>query len=349
MILDSPNDFSDRFYNYLLKCRSKGVEYNRLLVLAATDVDAVCATKILLYFFRCDNIKYSLIVCSKFQDCIDAVATVGSDMVRTILMINCGAAENVVEAFNVTDSVRFFILDSRMPVHLRNLYSSRQVCVLRKMSSDDINRIPRYEEVFRDDEENGVPDGDEGKYLDDNDDAMSQSSQTSQNSSQDDRHARAKEARAKERETRRWNTLRIGIEERYYKNVYYQDSSAVKMFELARLLTKDDQDLFFCAVIGLCDMFMQRKIGSTEFIEVCWLLLLVLAWLFDWLLFGFSKLYWVIDWLVDWSAKFRLQTVLAFRSDFIVLRFFVSFVFLLTSFFLMFLEKCCSSRARDPL
>ncbi|OWA49847.1 Cell division control protein 45-like protein [Hypsibius exemplaris] len=267
MILDNARELSDRFYNYLLKCRSRGVEFNRLLMLAASDVDSVCAVKILLHLFHCDHIQYSLTVCSRFQDCVDAVAAAG-DSVRTILMINCGAAESVVERLNVSDKVRIYILDSRMPVHLRNLYSAKQVCVLRKFSQEDIQQIPRWEEVFREEEqeenENGAPDGEGGKETDDNDDVMSQSSQ---NFRGDAGRARARKRREKERELREWNSKRIAVEEGYYKNVYYQDSSAVRMFELAHLVSKDDQELFFWAVIGLCEMFMQRKIGSTEFVE----------------------------------------------------------------------------------
>jgi cell division control protein 45 len=262
MILDKARDLSETFYSYFLKIRQKSSP-NRVLILAATDVDSVCAVKILLHLFYCDQIKYSLVVCTKFQDCIAAVQPV-RDTVRSIIMINCGAAEDVVGLLNANDHVRFFILDSRMPVHIRNLYSDKQVCVLRTMSREDIGHLPKYEEVFRDVDENGLPDALEAKALDDHDEVMSQSSDNSQT----DRHARAKEDREKKREFRKWNAQRTVVEERYYRHVYYQDSSAVKMFELAHLLSKDDQDLFFWAVIGLCDMFMQRRIGSTEFVEV---------------------------------------------------------------------------------
>ena len=258
MILDNPKDLSEKFYNYFLKNRR-----NRALILAATDVDSVCAAKILLHLFHCDHIQYSLVICTNFADCVNAVESV-RDSVRSIVMINCGASEDVFGRLNANDKTRYFILDSRLPVHVRNLYSGKHVCVLRKV---DASEIPTYDSVFWDEDEHST-DKVDSSMRDDQDDTFSQHSEMSQSSQVQDSREERERKRLLRKKKAEWNINRQIIENNYYKNVFYEDSSAMKMFELAHLVSKDDHNLFFWAVIGLCDMFVQRKISSSEFVKV---------------------------------------------------------------------------------
>lgn len=261
MILDNPKDLSQNFYSYLLN-KSRSNREHRVLILCATDVDAVCAVKILLHLFNCDYILYSLTICSNFTDCIKAVKPV-RETVRSIVMINCGAAEDVYGRLKANKDARYFILDSRLPVHLHNLYSGKAVRVLRKV---DASEIPAFDSVFSQEEDEPPKKRakTDSSINGDDDDTMSQSSEMSGNSQVEN----IRERREKERKKAEWEVNRKIIESNYYKNVSYEDSSAMKMFELAHLISKDDHNLFFWAIIGLCDMFVQRKISSSEFVKV---------------------------------------------------------------------------------
>lgn len=257
MILTGTRHLTKKFYDVFIKSRCK--RQKRTLILCAADVDAVCALKILLHLFTCDLIDYTLEICTNRSDIEEAMNT-HRDSTHHVVLINCGAMENLKDLLKLDYEVvveppegpgprTVFVVDNHRPIHVENLFSSDQIKVL--AHNVDVDKFPVFEDVYRKDDggDNGEP------TIDD---------QGSQSAQQNKR----KKTRKEREEFEAWMANREKVLKDYYKNISYERSSALKMFDLAHAVSKDDSDLFFWGVIGLCDMYMQRKILKSDFVTV---------------------------------------------------------------------------------
>lgn len=246
MILDGPRELSTKFYDVLLK--NQRYKMKRILILSAADVDAVCALKILLQLFSCDLISYSLEICTKRSDIQEAM-NAHRDSTHHVILINCGAAERLMKLLDLRDaSSRIFVIDSRRPVHLENLYSEKQVMVL--TDNFNLGKVPKFEEIYMAD--------------DDHEEEESTASEFGEDSQSQLQSGRKR----KRRGNPEWLAKRERILDEYYKDVWYERSSALKMFDVAYAVSKDNSDLFLWGVLGLCSMHSQRRILKRDFVTV---------------------------------------------------------------------------------
>ncbi|OXB84850.1 UNVERIFIED_CONTAM: hypothetical protein H355_015972 [Colinus virginianus] len=91
----------------------------RVLLLVASDVDALCACKILQF-------KY-------------------------FVLINCGANIDLLEILQPEEDTFFFVCDSHRPINVVNVYNETQIKLLVKQ--DDDLGVPAYDDIFRDEED----------------------------------------------------------------------------------------------------------------------------------------------------------------------------------------------------
>ncbi|CAF5214691.1 unnamed protein product, partial [Rotaria magnacalcarata] len=125
-----------------------------------------------------------------------------------------------------------FLLDSLRPIEHRNVYDAKQIRILILPTKIDAEkkRVPQYEELFHetydDDDEN------------DNDDSQSDNDEDDDNISMRIESSEAREKRLK----RHWLKRRDKALANYYKYRQHSYSSALIMFELAYLLSKDTNE-----------------------------------------------------------------------------------------------------------
>lgn len=139
-------DFKSGFYD--------AVRHQRVLVLVAFDVDALCACKILQCLFQSDQILYTIVPVTGKENLQQAYIE-NSEGVRHVLMINCGASLDVVDVLQPEECVRFYICDSHRPVDVHNVFNAIQVKLLMKEEDFDDNPVPDYDSVFRENEVSG--------------------------------------------------------------------------------------------------------------------------------------------------------------------------------------------------
>ncbi|ELW64719.1 Cell division control protein 45 like protein [Tupaia chinensis] len=105
------SDFRREFYEL--------VQNQRVLLFVASDVDALCACKILQFQY--------------------------------FILINCGANVDLLDILQPGEDAVFFVCDSRRPINIVNVYNDSQIKLLIKQD-DDLD-IPAYDDIFRDEEE----------------------------------------------------------------------------------------------------------------------------------------------------------------------------------------------------
>lgn len=219
----------------------------------ASDIDALCACKILQVLFHCDQVQYTLVPVTGWQDLSTAFLE-HKEQFRYFVLINCGANVDLLEMLQPDDDSVFFICDTHRPVDVVNVYNDSQIKLLIKQ--DDDLGVPSYDDIFQDDDE-----GEEG-------DSGNESEEGSEPSGKRRRFDEgAVERRIERRRAKRdWEARRREILFDYEQYEYHGTSASLMLFELAWVLTKDTKDMLWWAVIGLTDQWVHDKITHMKYV-----------------------------------------------------------------------------------
>ncbi|KAM8866698.1 cell division control protein 45 homolog isoform 2-T2 [Synchiropus picturatus] len=229
------------------------VAHQRVALLVAADIDALCACKILQALFHCDQVQYTLVPVTGWQD-LGTAFLEHKDQFQYFVLLNCGANVDLLEMLQPDDDTVFFICDTHRPVDVVNVYNDTQIKLLIKQ--DDDLGVPSYDDIFRDDE--GEEDEDSGNESD-------EGSEPSGKRRRYDEGALERRIE-RQRQKREWEARRREILFDYEQYEYHGTSAAMMLFELAWVLTKDTKDMLWWAVIGLTDQWVHDKITNMKYV-----------------------------------------------------------------------------------
>ncbi|XP_006768895.1 PREDICTED: cell division control protein 45 homolog [Myotis davidii] len=237
------SDFRKEFYEV--------VQNQRVLLFVASDVDALCACKILQALFQCDHVQYTLVPVSGWQE-LETAFLEHKEQFRYFILINCGANIDLLDILQPDDDAIFFVCDTHRPVNVVNVYNDTQIKLLIKQ--DDDLEVPAYDDIFRDeaeDEEHSEEQKDDG-------------------SEPSEKRTRLEEEiiaeTMKRRERREWEARRRDILFDYEQYEYHGTSSAMVMFDLAWMMSKDMNDMLWWAIVGLTDQWVQDRITQMKYV-----------------------------------------------------------------------------------
>ncbi|XP_032125670.1 cell division control protein 45 homolog [Sapajus apella] len=232
------SDFRKEFYEV--------VQSQRVLLFVASDVDALCACKILQALFQCDHVQYTLVPVSGWQE-LETAFLEHKEQFRYFILINCGANVDLLDILQPDEDTVFFVCDTHRPVNVVNVYNDTQIKLLIKQ--DDDLEVPAYEDIFRDEEDSGSD---------------------SDGSEPSEKRTRLEEEiverTMRRRQQREWEARRRDILFDYEQYEYHGTSSAMVMFELAWTLSKDLNDMLWWAIVGLTDQWVQDKITQMKYV-----------------------------------------------------------------------------------
>ncbi|XP_033693347.1 cell division control protein 45 homolog isoform X2 [Tursiops truncatus] len=237
------SDFRKEFYEVL--------QSQRVLLFVASDVDALCACKILQALFQCDHVQYTLVPVSGWQE-LETAFLEHKEQFHYFILINCGANVDLLDILQPDEDTVFFVCDTHRPVNVVNVYNDAQIKLLIKQ--DDDLEVPAYDDIFRDEEEDKEHSGNE----------------SDEGSEPSEKRARVEEEIAeqtlKRRKRRDWEARRRDILFDYEQYEYHGTSSAMVMFDLAWMMSKDLSDMLWWAIVGLTDQWVQDKITQMKYV-----------------------------------------------------------------------------------
>lgn len=236
------SDFRKEFYEV--------VQNQRVLLLVALDVDALCACKILQALFQCDHVQYTLVPVSGWQE-LETAFLEHKEQFHYFILINCGANIDLLDILQPDEDAIFFVCDTHRPVNVVNVYNDTQIKLLIKQ--DDDLEVPAYDDIFRDEEED-----------------EEHSENTGDGSEPSEKRTRLEEEivaqTMKRRERREWEARRRDILFDYEQYEYHGTSSAMVIFDLAWMMSKDLNDMLWWAIVGLTDQWVQDKITQMKYV-----------------------------------------------------------------------------------
>uniref|UniRef100_A0A8C7HBQ7 CDC45 cell division cycle 45 homolog (S. cerevisiae) n=1 Tax=Oncorhynchus kisutch TaxID=8019 RepID=A0A8C7HBQ7_ONCKI len=134
----------------------------RIALLVSSDIDALCACKMLQALFHCDQFQYTLVPVTGWQD-IGTAFLEHKEQFHYFVQINCGANVDLLETLQPEEDSIFFICDTHIPVDVVNVYNDTQVKLMIKQ--DDGLGMPSYDDIFHDEKEGSVPSGKRRRYV----------------------------------------------------------------------------------------------------------------------------------------------------------------------------------------
>ncbi|XP_051964241.1 cell division control protein 45 homolog [Xyrauchen texanus] len=228
----------------------------RVALLVSPDIDALCACKVLQALFHCDQVQYTLVPVTGWQD-LGTAFMEHKEQYQYFVLMNCGANVDLLETLQPEEDSVFFICDTHRPVDVVNVYNDTQIKLLIKQ--DDDLGIPSYDDIFRDDDEDEEGDGD---------DSGNESDGSAEASGKRRRYDEGALERRIERQRarREWEARRREILFDYEQFEFHGTSAAMVMFELAWVMSKDTKDMLWWSVLGLTDQWAHDKIPHMKYV-----------------------------------------------------------------------------------
>ncbi|XP_027950582.1 cell division control protein 45 homolog isoform X3 [Eumetopias jubatus] len=237
------SDFRKEFYEV--------VQSQRVLLFVASDVDALCACKILQALFQCDHVQYTLVPVSGWQE-LETAFLEHKEQFRYFILINCGANVDLLDILQPDEDAIFFVCDTHRPVNVVNVYNDAQIKLLIKQ--DDDLEVPAYDDIFRDEE-----------------DEEHSGSESDNGSEPSEKRTRLEEEivaqTMKRRQRREWEARRRDILFDYEQYEYHGTSSAMVMFDLAWMMSKDLNDMLwmkYVTDVGILQRHVSRHNHRNE-------------------------------------------------------------------------------------
>uniref|UniRef100_A0A0N5A5J2 Cell division control protein 45-like protein n=1 Tax=Parastrongyloides trichosuri TaxID=131310 RepID=A0A0N5A5J2_PARTI len=226
-------EFKKQFYDIITQ--------RTTCVILNTDADALCAFKILNTLLKFDDIGVTFVAIdsnSDLQNVMNGCVQEGG----AILLINCGINKNLT-LFETPDDVIIFVLDSRRPACLENIYTDKDLRILIPDCDIEDMQIPSYNKIC------------EYNSSDDED--------VENDESNLERQLRL-EGRARKYNQNQRNEITA-----YYKFSWTAIASSIFMLELAHSLGKSNVELMWCGVVGLTSQMIDKLITQDAFTNAC--------------------------------------------------------------------------------
>ncbi|KAK7271861.1 hypothetical protein RJT34_28105 [Clitoria ternatea] len=249
----------DSFYAKLRESASLASSSPVLIFPSTSDVDSLCALKIIFHILDSDSIKYACYPVSSFHEIHNYTSS--NDDHLSIVLINWGNHRDLRKTLNLGPKARLFVVDSHRPIHLHNLSHQNDTVVVLFTKDDEHQADLTYDfdlttlanaTTASDSESDSDSDSDSDND-DDGDDGDRNRSRKRRKTNSDN---------AEEDPVRLYRKLK----KIYYRlGTFHGKPSGCLMYELAHFLRKNTNDLLWLACISLTDQFLHERLSGERY------------------------------------------------------------------------------------
>ncbi|KAI3742052.1 hypothetical protein L1987_59731 [Smallanthus sonchifolius] len=254
----------ESFYGKLRESALASAFSKPLLIFPSTsDVDSLCALKIICHVLESDSVRYACYPVSSFKEIHKYAGpslSSPSDDPITILLINWGCHRDLRKILEVGPVARVFVVDSHRPIHLHNLSKQNDRVVVLYTRDDenqadlsydfDVSALAAASDLNSDDEvEEDESDSEEENESDDGD---GDGNRKRRRVSGDD-------------ETNPLKLFRKLKKEYYRMGTFHGKPSGCLMYELSNYLRKNTNDLLWLACVALTDQFVHERLTHERY------------------------------------------------------------------------------------
>ncbi|KAL7201088.1 hypothetical protein ACSBR1_032904 [Camellia fascicularis] len=258
----------ESFYARLRESALASASSTPLLIFPSTsDVDSLCALKIVGHVLESDSVRYACYPVSSFKEIHKYAGPnmcSSSDEPVTILLVNWGCHRDLRKVLNLGPSSRVFVVDSHRPIHLHNLSDQNdRVVVLYSRDDEDqadlaydlkvpVSALANASDLNSDDEGEDDSDGDE-----DEDESESE---------EEDGGESQKRRRVSDESEKDPVRLFRKLKKEYYSNgTFHGKPSGCLMYDLCHSLRKNTNELLWLACVALTDQFVHERLTNERY------------------------------------------------------------------------------------
>ncbi|KAL9999048.1 putative CDC45 family protein [Helianthus debilis subsp. tardiflorus] len=253
----------ESFYSKLRESALGSANNAPLLIFPSTsDVDSLCALKIICHVLESDSVRYACYPVSSFKEIHKyagpSLSSLSDDPV-TILLINWGCHRDLRKVLDLGPVARVFVVDSHRPIHLHNLSEGNDRVVVLYTRDDenqadlsydfDVSALAAASDLNSDDE---VEDDDSDS--DDESESDGDGNRKRRRVSDDD-----------DDETDPLKLFRKLKKEYYHMGTFHGKPSGCLMYELSNYLRKNTNDLLWLACVALTDQFVHERLTNERY------------------------------------------------------------------------------------
>ncbi|KAL8529180.1 hypothetical protein ACS0TY_006582 [Phlomoides rotata] len=254
----------ESFYTRLRESALASASSAPLLIFPSTsDVDSLCALKIIGHVLESDSIRYACYPVSSFKEIHKYAGpnlSSSSDESITILLINWGCHRDLKRELKIGPSARVYVVDSHRPIHLHNLSDQNDRVVVLYTRDDehqadlayncDVSVLANASDLNSDDE-----------FEEDSDSEDENDSDIEEGGGGGRKRRRVSE----ENEGDPVKVFRKLKREYYYMGTFHGKPSGCLMYELCHSLRKNKNELLWLACVALTDQFVHERLTDERY------------------------------------------------------------------------------------
>ncbi|XP_055812995.1 uncharacterized protein LOC129882639 [Solanum dulcamara] len=255
----------ESFYTRLRDSALASASTSPLLVFPSTsDVDSLCALKIIGHVLESDSVRYACYPVSSFKEIYKYTGDnlgQAADEPITILLINWGCQRDLKKVLEIGPLARVFVVDSHRPIHLHNLSDQNDRVIVLYTRDDeqqadlaydfDVSALANASDLNSDDEFEEESDSE-----DEND---------SESEEEDGGGMRKKRRVSAENEGDPVKLFGKLKREYYYMGNFHGKPSGCLMYELSNFLRKNTNALLWLACVALTDQFVHERLTDERY------------------------------------------------------------------------------------
>ncbi|KAK6141840.1 hypothetical protein DH2020_000578 [Rehmannia glutinosa] len=253
------------FYTRLRESALASASSAPLLIFPSTsDVDSLCALKIIGCILESDSIRYACYPVSSFKEIHKYAGpnlTSSSDEPITILLINWGCHRDLRRDLEIGPSARVFVVDSHRPIHLHNL-SDQNDRVVVLYTKDDENQADLAYDIDLSTLANASDLNSDDEFEDDSDSEDENESDNEEGEGGSRKRRRVSD----ENESNPVKLYRKLKRDYYYMGTYHGKPSGCLMYELCHSLRKNKHELLWLACVALTDQFVHERLTDERYL-----------------------------------------------------------------------------------
>ncbi|KAI0531273.1 hypothetical protein KFK09_000826 [Dendrobium nobile] len=249
----------ESFYSLLRDAVSASSSSPLLIFPSASDVDSLCALKIITHILSSDSLRYSVYPVSSFND-IEKFPGLNLHSSRervSLLLINWGCHRDLHRLLNLSSEVRVFVIDSHRPIHLHNLSKQNDQIIVLYTEEDE-----HHADLIYDFDVSALANASDLN----SDDETGESSDSDDDSENEDDERNLKRRRLSEESVSDPIKLYGKLKAEYYKlGTFHGKPSGCLMFDLAHSLRKNTNELLWLACVSLVDQFVHERLTNERY------------------------------------------------------------------------------------
>ncbi|XP_030547834.2 cell division control protein 45 homolog [Rhodamnia argentea] len=260
----------ESFYTRLRESALSSADSPLLIFPSTSDVDSLCALKVIFHVLESDSVQYACYPVSSFREIhkyagssMSAEEGAGAGAV-TILLINWGCHRDLRRVLDLGPGARVFVVDSHRPIHLCNLSEGNdQVVVL--YTRDDENQA----DLAYDFDVSALANASDLMSDDEIDDEASESEEENDSDSEEEERRTGSRKRRKVSEENADDPVQLfrKLKKEYYRmGTFHGKPSGCLMYDLSHSLRKNTNELLWLACVSLTDQFVHERLTDERYL-----------------------------------------------------------------------------------